>query len=101
MTKEKQIEEMAHSLCCQECGCAECESDYRCEFSVECEILYNAGYRKQSEGEWRSELIRRCDWKGREQQYFQPNSCSICHNAVATRTPFCPNCGAKMKGGAE
>ena len=56
---------------------------------------------KQREGEWRSELVKRCDWKGKKQQYYQPNSCSLCHEPVLKRTPFCPNCGAKMKGGAE
>ena len=58
--------------------------------------LYNAGYRKQSEGEWRSELVKKCDWKGKKHDYYQPNSCSLCHEAVVKRTPYCPNCGAKM-----
>lgn len=65
------------------------------------EALYNAGYRKQREGVWRGEMRERCDWRGKKQQYFQPNSCSLCHEPVAERTPYCPNCGAKMKGGAE
>ena len=60
--------------------------------------LYAAGYRKHSEGEWVSKIVNRCDWKGREQSYYQPNSCSNCHEAVTWRTPFCPFCGAKMKG---
>ena len=92
MSKEKQIEEMAFDLLIFS-GID--------DQSYTAEKLYEKGYHKQRDGEWRSELIRRCDWKGKEQQYFQPNSCSICHNAVATRTPFCPKCGAKMKGGAE
>ena len=49
-------------------------------------------------GEWRSELQKRCDWRGKQQQYYCPNACSVCHEAVADRTPYCPNCGAKMDG---
>ena len=59
--------------------------------------VYNAGYRKQSEGEWKD------------------NHCTICgmtpigeetwtkHNITPPRfewfMDFCPNCGAHMKGG--
>lgn len=61
------------------------------------EHLYNAGYRKQSVGEWTFE---------------RPNGsyyCSCCGKGIkikyGERSPrwwaFCPNCGAKMKGGAE
>lgn len=49
MSEEKQIEEMAHALCGQEHSCGECDSDYRCEFILECSVLHRAGYRKQSE----------------------------------------------------
>ena len=49
--------------------------------------LYNAGYRKQSEGEWRE-----CGW-----DYV----CSERNEFSEFKTRFCPNCGAKMKGGEE
>ena len=52
-------------------------------------------------GKWRSEMRERCDWKGKKQQYYQPNSCSVCHEAVVERTPYCPWCGAKMDGGKK
>lgn len=52
-------------------------------------------------GEWVSELVTRCDWRGKKQQYYQPNSCNLCHEAVAVRTNYCPNCGAKMDGKGE
>lgn len=55
------------------------------------EALYNAGYRKQSEGEW---LI--------EGDMFKEYVCSVCGYSVDSpyqKTPFCPNCGSKMKGG--
>ena len=92
MSREKQIEEMAKIILEENGGLI---PDY---YRPDAEALYNAGYRKQSEGEWRSELVKKCDWKGKEHQYYQPNSCSLCHEPVLKRTPFCPNCGAKMKG---
>ena len=60
MSREKQIEEMAKFVCnaCEMGGGfdGECalDNDYKtCHISVEtAEALYNAGYRKQSEGEW-------------------------------------------------
>lgn len=98
MSKE-QIEEMAHCLCGQKDTCAECAADYRCEFSIECTILYNAGYRKQSEGEWKDQY---------QGMYVnQLYKCSVCGETAFHDdkrwflTEFCPNCGAKMKGGAE
>ena len=57
------------------------------------EALYNAGYRKQSEGEWEYDEDCEC--------YV----CSVCeHSALnnyrllSTPSIFCPNCGARMKG---
>ena len=50
--------------------------------------LYKAGYRKQSEGEWKNGITG--------------YTCSICGEQETTnRYTFCPNCGAKMKGDAE
>lgn len=55
------------------------------------DAIYNAGYRKQSEGKW----------KLGEGGYIYFGSC--CGYAVLAREEedwnFCPNCGAKMKGG--
>ena len=49
MSREKQIEEMARTMCGEkEHTCQECDS-YGCEFWIESSVLYNAGYRKQSE----------------------------------------------------
>jgi rubrerythrin len=60
--------------------------------------LYWHGYRKQSEGEW----VQSEDW---QYDYI----CSVCGNTAHkgdygnydSLSKFCPNCGAKMKGGAE
>ena len=55
---------------------------------------YNAGYRKQSEGEW----IEHGNWAGSIEY-----KCTACEETTfhAQYYAFCPNCGAKMKGGAE
>lgn len=50
-------------------------------------VLYNAGYRKQVEGEWikkglSSIVCSNCDYMAWDYH----------------RTQYCPNCGAKMKG---
>lgn len=107
MSDEKQIiEEMAKFVCnaCEmgngfdgECAL---DNDYRkCHLSVEtAEALYNAGYRKQSEGEW----IEKDDGFGGV--YYDCTACG-CSWTTIDGTPFennmnfCPECGAKMKGG--
>lgn len=76
------------------------------------ENLYNAGYRKQRVGEWLYDL-----WDAEKREYvvipFIEGKhgfayCSICNGpALLDRcvdpvaSDFCPNCGARMKGGAE
>ena len=56
------------------------------DFDVTAEKMVAKGYRKQSEGEWKNGVTG----------YI----CSVCGNQEATnRYSFCPNCGAKMKGG--
>lgn len=47
---------------------------------------------------WVSKIAKICDWSGKKRDYYQPNSCSHCHEAAIERFPFCPNCGAKMDG---
>lgn len=60
--------------------------------------LYEKDYRKVEQGEWRGEIREQCNCIGKKQKYFQPNSCSKCHELVIKRTPYCPHCGSKMKG---
>lgn len=95
MSKEKQIEEKSCHKCLHYCACirnSEYYPDRPC-FAYE----DKEDYRKQSEGEWISN--RQTD------EYI----CSLC-GAIAPvdclkedfyKSEFCPNCGAKMKGGAE
>ena len=91
MSKEKQIEEMAKVIegkCNRDCipSCDECIA----------QTLYNAGYRKQSEGEWIKEHIYSRNW---DDHYNL--ACSVC-GAVIIDAPkeykYCHECGAKMKG---
>lgn len=106
MSKEKQIEEMVKHCPCyfgEKC-CIDGElperCDMLCQFGTYAEILYNAGYRKQSEGEW---IDKPTGAYGRMQSW-----CSACgkHSGIGgiesnRHKPYCPNCGAKMKGGEE
>ena len=96
LEEEKQIEEMAKVMCkyhnrekCKKCG----EHPY-CSIPLYAEDLYNAGYRKQSEGEWNDNIIGFC------------NVCMNCgaiveRNAIKNNSGklnYCPNCGARMRG---
>lgn len=98
MNEEKQIEEMAMVIC-TDCVVGQT----RCKFYTkpcdvvrqECEVLYNAGYRKQSAGEWLQSDIP-------QEKYV----CSVCGGACwyydyqgeVAKSRFCPNCGARMRG---
>ena len=95
MDKQKQIEEIARDIdefCQKELG-AVFNDDILANFA---EHLYNAGCRKQSEGEWIDADI--CA----EDMY-----CSVCggispvdcEKEAFFKSNYCPSCGAKMKGG--
>ena len=49
-------------------------------------------------GEWREEIVKKCNWKGKKQSYYQPHSCSKCHtpDPGSGTSKFCPACGAPM-----
>ena len=107
MSEQKQIDEIAKLICVfPQCIyyniIGEC-ANKECQFVDNAEHLYNAGYRKQSDGEWikinpNNSLIG---------EYY----CSCCNSVIdiadGKETPldremyYCPNCGAKMKGGEE
>ena len=99
MSEEKQIEEMADILEKAKSNALATIGSMHAGFGMwYATALYNAGYRKQSVGEW----IRvaafndgvlntvKCSACG----VYQPHGCWDYH-------PYCPRCGAKMKGGAE
>lgn len=89
--KKQIIEEMARTMCGEmEQTCEKCNSGLLCEFWMEAQALYTAGYRKQKEGEW----IK--DEKSRfEHRYY----CSACNFYLfGAPTNYCEECGAKMKG---
>lgn len=95
MSKEKQIEEMAKAIC-EVCKCdGDCDATICSSAFVEAEHLYNAGYRKQSVGEWKIavnpvEATFICSKCG----YFYIEA----DPQAETEYKFCPECGAKMKG---
>jgi hypothetical protein len=103
---EEVSETIARSICpiyredCDEYQPHTCTKCFIFSTPIGClaEDLYNAGYRKQSEGEW---IDKPTGAYGRWQSW-----CSACgkHSGIGgiesnRHKPFCPNCGAKMKGG--
>ena len=136
---KEQIEEMAKVLrpltLCYNCRSSlnndgkrdgGCYTDYECchndDILRDCQALYNAGYRKQSEVDLREEittddfenleLAKERGWH--RKKFYCPN----CDLLIKTETwdskymfgsgtilksnempKYCPNCGAKMKGG--
>lgn len=93
MNKEKQIEEMADVLERAKVNACATIGSMNSSFGMwYATALYTEGYRKQSEGEWR------IDQHGN-------GWCSVCNHCgfleEEDSTDYCPNCGAKMKGGAE
>lgn len=94
MSREKQIEEMANDLaqhcpdlvenCCGASSCVSCLTRY----------LYNAGYRKQKEGEWLDTGDEQLD------KIYSGYKCSVCGFIICGHSgKYCSECGAKMKGG--
>lgn len=87
---KEQIDAMIKTVCCDyQIKCNTCGGKYYCEVVDICNDLYNAGYRKQIEGEWGEDgRCSRCEW-------YMPFDCE--GNGIETL--FCPHCGAKMKRG--
>lgn len=103
--KGKQIDEIAKLICVYpQCIyyniIGEC-ANKECQFVDKADHLYEAGYRKQSEGEWKYQFTLDGD------RFYE---CSVCGRQVVINClcnkkrnasefyPYC-NCGAKMKGG--
>lgn len=94
MIEWQQIEEMAEAI-------LRVNDNYDTTLRKDCEtiagLIYEAGYRKQSEGEWHyppyapfggSYEMKRCSICGYKPDFDSDNP----------YTKFCPECGAKMKG---
>ena len=85
-------------------ACEDCLHYFACRVNSEyvptpcCAYENKAGYRKQSEGEWKPCFE---DWR----KQVEGDECSACgfrhYGTSISHYNFCPNCGAKMKGGAE
>ena len=103
MTKEQQIKEMAMTpldILANDINqhCPDLKDNYCGDtHCVAClaNALYNAGYRNHTEAEWekRSFIVFDSEIVGYR--------CSKCNTTWDTQTPWCPHCGAKMKGCAE
>lgn len=96
---EKQaIEEMARDLC-------ECYVDHTVVFDAKAtaENMVAKGYRKQIEGEWiaKKEMYRTPSAKNYYCSNCEKNATFDSFMGTSRITKYCPNCGAKMKGGAE
>lgn len=105
MSREKQIEEMTKDL-------FSAYAINKLYTEDVAEYLYNAGYRKQIEGEW---LVDAWDNEKEEWVTIPYNKhlhadafCSLCKEHAlldgkeyGVASNYCPKCGAKMKGGAE
>lgn len=101
--REKQIEEIAKILLIDcEGACTDCEYYGRYDGSLCIPMrlaneLYNAGYRKQSEGEWILHKPRRENRNATYKCSACGKLCSSYYNDVGA-WKCCPYCGAKMKG---
>lgn len=66
------------------------------------EKLTAKGYRKHSEGEW---VVSKTEQAWNNGEYAIERTCSVCRLRRNIETQeawkFCPNCGAKMKGGVK
>lgn len=82
MSKEKQIEEMSSEIREAVNGC----SSYWSE--VIAEHLFEQGYRKQSEGEWKL---------GKSGCMYFCDKCGYAAHPREEEWNYCPNCGAKMR----
>ena len=96
MSRYKQIEEMAYELVMTG---KSLDTVYHDDCEKIAAVLYDAGYRKQSEGEW----IAKTDYAGYGYYCSNCNAVFTGENAewIAKEHYYCPKCGAKMKGGAE
>ena len=92
MEKQQKILDMAKDICRVKLNCNDvCNPISACDALRYAERAVEAGYVKQSEGEWE-----------KFQELYPRYVCTACHHLYNNKEyKFCPSCGAKMKGGAE
>ena len=88
-SEEKEVEELARAMCpySKDSLCRECSD--ACFYKDYAKRAIDKGWCKQSEGKWKK--------RGNEK------TCSLCKFIYYSNNDewnYCPNCGAKMKGGA-
>ena len=100
--KQQKILDMAKDICRVKLNCNDvCNPISACDALRYAERAVEAGYVKQSEGHWISaEEAKLMD------RFDLAYTCSVCGHCDWDCTEsetfnFCPNCGAKMKGGAD
>ena len=106
MDREKEIEEMARDIFAPKVAIDGIDIAFASVHGADkpdshfmriAQHLYNAGYRKQSEGEWKilkmrdGEKVRTCS------ACLISQTVNVYKGKVMFR--YCPYCGAKMKGG--
>ena len=92
MDREKQIEEMAKIIARRSMAFRNPNIAFMTTARKTADSIYNAGYLKQSEGEW-VETQREWDF---EPYFYTDYTCSVCGDREQDKRHFCPNCGAKM-----
>lgn len=101
MEKQQKIVEMAKDICRVKHICNDvCKPISACDALRYAERAVEAGYSKQSEGEWiEKKHISTSKTRGRTIHYAT-YKCSVCGKWNGRKKQaFCPDCGARMKGG--
>ena len=96
MEQEKQIREMARDICENCRTLTKCDKDICTMAYKTTEHLIEKGWKKETQGEW-IEHIEKCSWLEDDVEVYY--NCSVCGTSHWSITPpYCPNCGAKMRG---
>lgn len=89
MSTEKQIEEMSNDLRVCHTEFSTGDEEIYTDYDATAQKLIAKGWSRQSEGEWRN--------LAKVGVYM----CTACTQLSPQPYPYCPKCGAKMKGGEE